>query len=237
MEQSWSPAPAQGIRKGGADLEPATAGRGADGLFFSCGRPGWLGSPPGACRGECHNLFVHTTPADRNVSLWRGALPEIREEASALRRSARRGGRERPCSKLLLAGDDGCPFQRNGGLVTTMLSREGRSLRMTFRMCRISSRRGARSGALARRQGIWRHQPDAEPLPKADGSASSDSRKKLDARLAGKVVPNKRPELGRVLQASPSRREKACKMGAYAITQLSPDSRVRCLRDSFRPPF
>ena len=141
-----------------------------------------VGFPPGACRGECHNLFVHTTPADRNVSLWRGALPEIREEASALRRSARRGGRERPCSKLLLAGDDGCPFQRNGGLVTTMLSREGRSLRMTFRMCRISSPRGA----MARRPGHLATQPDAAPLLRADRSASSDSRGKLDARLADK---------------------------------------------------
>ena len=56
--------------------------------------------------------FVHTTPADRNVSLV--------EKGRAV--------------NLLLAGDDGCLFHRDGGPVTTILSREGRSPRMTFRM-------------------------------------------------------------------------------------------------------
>jgi hypothetical protein len=131
-------------RKGGADLEPPTASRGADGLFFSGGLPGWLGSPWELVEESVTTWwFVRTTPADRNVLLGGVPLPEIREEASALRRSADARARERLCSKLLLAGDDGCLFHRNGGLVTTVLSREERSPRMTFRMCRISSRRGA----------------------------------------------------------------------------------------------
>jgi hypothetical protein len=70
-------------------------------------------------------------------------------------------------------GADACLFHRNGGPVTTILSREGKSPRMTVRMCRISSRRDARRGAIARRP---RHLA-------ADRSASSNSRKELDARL------------------------------------------------------
>ena len=44
---AWSPAPARVKRKDGADLEPATAGRGADGLFsLAAGPVRWV--PPGS---------------------------------------------------------------------------------------------------------------------------------------------------------------------------------------------
>jgi hypothetical protein len=93
VEHVWSPAPARENRKGGAGLRAGDRdrGRGADGLFsLAAGPVGWV--PPWELVEESVTTwwFVHTTPADRNVSLGGVPPPEIREDASALRRSASR---------------------------------------------------------------------------------------------------------------------------------------------------
>lgn len=95
---------------------------------------GWV--PPGSLSRRVSQPGGLYIPRQQTVT--------FHSEGCRFRRSARRRqrcagppdarGRERPRSKLLLAGDDGCLFHRDGGPVTTILSREGRSPRMTFRM-------------------------------------------------------------------------------------------------------
>jgi len=103
-----------------------------------------VGFPLGACRRESHNLVV-CTPRQQTVTVYSGGvpLPETREEASPSRRSARRTRPRKAVQKncSLLATKGACSPEWRA--VTTILSGDGRSPRMTFRMCRISSRRGA----------------------------------------------------------------------------------------------
>jgi hypothetical protein len=165
-------------------LRAGPPGRGADGLFsLAAGPVGWVSTGSLSQReSQPGGLYI---PRQQTVTFTSAGvpLPETREEASASRRSARRTRpRKAVQTNCSLLATMGACFHRNGGPVTTILSREGRSPRMTFRMCGISSRRGA----MARRPGHPATQPDAAPLLRADRSASSDSREKLDARLADK---------------------------------------------------
>ena len=140
MEHAWSPAPARVNRKGGADLEPATAGRGAMVCFLW--RPARLLGFPLA---GLATLLIGLDPGAADAS----GDPRGGVSVAQVRRTpAVKKGRAVNCSLL---ANDGYLFHRNGGPVTTILSREGRSPRMTFRICRISSRRGAI--ATARRPG------------------------------------------------------------------------------------
>ena len=157
--------------------EPATAA--AAPMVCFLWRPARLvGFPPGSSSRRVSQPGGLYVPRQQTVTFH---LEGCRFRRSARRRQRCAGppdarDRERPSSELLLV-------LRNGGPVTTILSHEGRSPRMTFRMCRISSRRGTQRGALARQPGhlatsTWRRAFTESRSQREQ----SDSRKKLDAR-------------------------------------------------------